>query len=56
VRGLADKPAIDATNAYAGRNQAYESLAHEVNRSSVARSHSPTAPRVERLIPVDSDT
>jgi 8-hydroxy-5-deazaflavin:NADPH oxidoreductase len=30
VRGLAGKPAVDATNAYAGRNQAYESLAHEV--------------------------
>jgi 8-hydroxy-5-deazaflavin:NADPH oxidoreductase len=30
VRGLQGKVAIDATNAYAGRNQAYQSLAHEV--------------------------
>jgi predicted dinucleotide-binding enzyme len=30
VSGLHGKVAIDATNAYAGRNQAYPSLAHEV--------------------------
>ena len=30
VRGLDGKVTIDATNAYAGRNQAYESLSHEV--------------------------
>jgi predicted dinucleotide-binding enzyme len=30
VRGLAGKVAIDTTNPYAGRNQAYPSLAHEV--------------------------
>jgi predicted dinucleotide-binding enzyme len=30
VSGLQGKTAIDATNAYAGRNEAYESLAHEV--------------------------
>lgn len=30
VRGLQGKIAIDATNAYAGRNEDYESLAHEV--------------------------
>jgi 8-hydroxy-5-deazaflavin:NADPH oxidoreductase len=30
VSGLAGKVAIDATNAYAGRNEEYESLAHEV--------------------------
>jgi predicted dinucleotide-binding enzyme len=30
VRGLAGKIAIDATNAYTGRNDAYPSLAHEV--------------------------
>jgi hypothetical protein len=30
VRGLQGKVAIDATNAYAGRNQAHQSLAHEV--------------------------
>jgi predicted dinucleotide-binding enzyme len=30
VSGLEGKLAIDATNAYAGRNDAYESLAHEV--------------------------
>jgi 8-hydroxy-5-deazaflavin:NADPH oxidoreductase len=30
VSGLQGKPAIDATNAFAGRNEAYESLAHEV--------------------------
>ena len=30
VRGLAGKVAIDATNAFAGRNPAYPSLAHEV--------------------------
>jgi predicted dinucleotide-binding enzyme len=30
VSGLAGKVAIDATNAYAGRNEAYPSLAHEV--------------------------
>ena len=29
VRGLDGKITIDATNAYAGRNEAYESLAHE---------------------------
>ena len=30
VRGLESKIAIDATNAFAGRNEGYESLAHEV--------------------------
>jgi predicted dinucleotide-binding enzyme len=30
VRGLAGKLTIDATNAYAGRNEKFESLAHEV--------------------------
>ena len=30
VRGVNGKTTIDATNAFAGRNQAYESLAHEV--------------------------
>jgi predicted dinucleotide-binding enzyme len=30
VRGLAGKVAIDATNAFTGRNAAYPSLAHEV--------------------------
>jgi uncharacterized protein (DUF1330 family) len=30
VRGLESKIAIDATNAFAGRNEEYESLAHEV--------------------------
>src|SRR5439155_6132250 len=30
VSGLEGKPAIDATNAFAGRNEQYESLAHEV--------------------------
>jgi 8-hydroxy-5-deazaflavin:NADPH oxidoreductase len=30
VGGLAGKVAIDATNAYGGRNEAYPSLAHEV--------------------------
>jgi 8-hydroxy-5-deazaflavin:NADPH oxidoreductase len=30
VRGLEGKVAIDATNAYAGRNEECESLAHEV--------------------------
>jgi len=30
VRGLRGKIAIDATNAFAGRNEEYESLAHEV--------------------------
>ena len=30
VSGLDGKVTIDATNAYTGRNQAYESLAHEV--------------------------
>jgi 8-hydroxy-5-deazaflavin:NADPH oxidoreductase len=30
VRGLAGKVAIDATNPFAGRNEAYASLAHEV--------------------------
>jgi 8-hydroxy-5-deazaflavin:NADPH oxidoreductase len=30
VRGLQGHVTIDATNAFAGRNQAYESLAHEV--------------------------
>jgi predicted dinucleotide-binding enzyme len=30
VRGLDGKVAIDATNAYAGRNEEYPSLAHEV--------------------------
>ncbi|HEY8723003.1 MAG TPA: hypothetical protein VIL92_03960 [Gaiellaceae bacterium] len=30
VSGIEGKPAIDATNAYAGRNEAFESLAHEV--------------------------
>jgi predicted dinucleotide-binding enzyme len=30
VRGLAGKVAIDATNAFTGRNPAYPSLAHEV--------------------------
>src|SRR5262245_21898910 len=30
VRGLHGKLTIDATNAYAGRNEKYESLAHEV--------------------------
>jgi 8-hydroxy-5-deazaflavin:NADPH oxidoreductase len=30
VTGLDGKVAIDATNAYGGRNEAYESLAHEV--------------------------
>ncbi len=30
VRGLAGKLTIDATNAYAGRNDEYETLAHEV--------------------------
>jgi 8-hydroxy-5-deazaflavin:NADPH oxidoreductase len=30
VTGLQGKPTIDATNAYAGRDPAYESLAHEV--------------------------
>jgi 8-hydroxy-5-deazaflavin:NADPH oxidoreductase len=30
VSGIEGKPAIDATNAYSGRNEEYESLAHEV--------------------------
>ena len=30
VRGLSGKVAIDATNAFAGRNEAFPSLAHEV--------------------------
>ena len=30
VTGLEGKPAIDATNAFAGRDEKYESLAHEV--------------------------
>ena len=30
VSGLDGKPAIDATNAFAGRNEQYDSLAHEV--------------------------
>jgi hypothetical protein len=30
VSGIAGKVAIDATNAYAGRNEQFESLAHEV--------------------------
>lgn len=30
VRGLRGKIAIDATNAFVGRNEEYESLAHEV--------------------------
>lgn len=30
VSGIAGKPAIDATNAFAGRNEAFESLAAEV--------------------------
>jgi 8-hydroxy-5-deazaflavin:NADPH oxidoreductase len=30
VSGLQGKPTIDATNAFGGRDQAYESLAHEV--------------------------
>jgi predicted dinucleotide-binding enzyme len=30
VSGIAGKPAIDATNAYTGRNEAFESLAAEV--------------------------
>ena len=30
VTGLEGKVAIDATNAYGGRNEAFESLAHEV--------------------------
>jgi hypothetical protein len=30
VRGLAGKVAIDATNPYAGRNEQYPSLTHEV--------------------------
>lgn len=30
VTGLAGKPAVDATNAYGGRDDRYESLAHEV--------------------------
>jgi hypothetical protein len=34
VRGLKGKPAIDATNAYTGRDQAYPSLAHEVKAST----------------------
>jgi 8-hydroxy-5-deazaflavin:NADPH oxidoreductase len=39
VSGLQGKPAIDATNAFAGRNEAYESLAHEVK----AIVHGPVA-------------
>jgi predicted dinucleotide-binding enzyme len=30
MTGIEGKPALDATNAYAGRNDAFESLAHEV--------------------------
>jgi predicted dinucleotide-binding enzyme len=30
MAGIEGKPALDATNAYAGRNDAFESLAHEV--------------------------
>ena len=30
VSGIQGKPTIDATNAYAGRNESFESLAHEV--------------------------
>jgi predicted dinucleotide-binding enzyme len=30
VEGIAGKPTIDATNAYTGRDERYESLAHEV--------------------------
>jgi 8-hydroxy-5-deazaflavin:NADPH oxidoreductase len=30
VNGLEGKPAVDATNAFQGRNEDYESLAHEV--------------------------
>jgi predicted dinucleotide-binding enzyme len=30
VGGIAGKPAIDTTNAFAGRNEEFESLAHEV--------------------------
>ena len=41
MTGLEGKPAIDATNAFAGRDEKYESLAHEV------RAH--TKGPVERL-------
>jgi 8-hydroxy-5-deazaflavin:NADPH oxidoreductase len=34
VSGLAGKTTIDATNAFGGRNEAYESLAHEVKSIS----------------------
>lgn len=39
VTGLEGKPAIDSGNAFAGRNEQYESLAHEVK----AHSHGPVA-------------
>jgi 8-hydroxy-5-deazaflavin:NADPH oxidoreductase len=39
VTGLEGKIAIDATNAFAGRNEQYESLAHEVK----ARTNGPVA-------------
>jgi CheY-like chemotaxis protein len=39
VRGLAGKPAIDATNAYGGRAAGFESLAHQVK----ARTQGPVA-------------
>ena len=39
VNGLAGKVAIDTANAFAGRNEQYESLAHEVK----AHTHGPVA-------------
>lgn len=41
VSGIEGKPAIDATNAYTGRNEEFESLAHEVKsitRGPVAKA------------------
>ena len=44
VTGLQGKIAIDATNAYPGRDERYESLAHEVK----AHTNGPVAKAVQR--------
>jgi 8-hydroxy-5-deazaflavin:NADPH oxidoreductase len=53
VSGLQGKIAIDATNAYAGRNDSYESLAHEVKAHTsgpVAKAFNANAARLlERI-------
>jgi len=55
VTGLEGKVAVDATNAFGGRDDTYESLAHEVKVHTKGRSRRPSM-RTTRISSIESTT